>query len=92
MRLAASTQIPAPRFRGGHDTPRSQASPYRQRRANLGDGFAATDIYRGSDLAPGHEIPGPAIIEETFTTIVVYPGWRAILDDAGDYELIRTPA
>jgi N-methylhydantoinase A len=31
----------------------------------------------------------PAIIEETFTTIVVYPGWKAQLDDAGDYELTR---
>ncbi len=32
--------------------------------------------------------PGPAIIEENFTTIVVYPGWNARLDDAGDYELV----
>ena len=32
---------------------------------------------------------GPAIIEETFTTIAVYPGWEAILDDAGDYLLRR---
>jgi N-methylhydantoinase A len=30
---------------------------------------------------------GPAVIEETFTTIVVYPGWKAQVDDAGDYEL-----
>ena len=55
--------------------------------ANLGQGFNATDIYRGSDLGPGHFVPGPAIIEEAFTTIVVYPGWNARLDDAGDYEL-----
>ena len=31
--------------------------------------------------------PGPAIIEVTFTTIVVYPGCKANIDDAGDYEL-----
>jgi N-methylhydantoinase A len=34
-------------------------------------------------------IESPAIIEETFTTIVVYPGWEATLDDAGDYVLAR---
>ena len=29
------------------------------------------------------------MIEETFTTIVVYPGWEARVDDAGDYVLVR---
>jgi N-methylhydantoinase A len=27
------------------------------------------------------------VIEETFTTIAVYPGWQVALDDAGDYVL-----
>jgi len=89
VRLQASTRIPQPTFTGGHDSPRSAATPYKQRRANLGQGFANTDIYRGADLAPGHEINGPAIIEETFTTIVVYPLWCARLDETGDYELRR---
>jgi N-methylhydantoinase A len=35
-------------------------------------------------------LAGPAIIEEIFTTIVVYPGWKAQVDDAGDYELTRS--
>ena len=60
------------------------------RRANLGDGYANTNIFSGPELEPGHVVTGPAIIEETFTTLVVYPGWRAILDDAGDYEITRT--
>jgi N-methylhydantoinase A/oxoprolinase/acetone carboxylase beta subunit len=54
-----------------------------------GGGYQETPIFLGSDLRPGHEVPGPAIIEETFTTIVVYPGWKAHVDDAGDYELTR---
>jgi N-methylhydantoinase A len=87
VRLIASTEIPAPPFGGGGSAPRRDATPAKQRRANLGQGFRTTDIYRGSDLAPGHHIPGPAIIEENFTTIVVYPGWDALVDDAGDYEL-----
>lgn len=89
VRLVASTEIPKPRFTGGFTAQRRSATPVKQRRANLGQGFGATDIYRGSDLGPGHFIPGPAIIEEAFTTIVIYPGWNARLDDAGDYELNR---
>jgi N-methylhydantoinase A len=90
VRLVASTQIPKPHFSGGFTAQRHTATPAKQRRANLGQGFVATDIYRGADLEPGHDIPGPAIIEENFTTIVVYPGWNARLDDAGDYELNRS--
>jgi N-methylhydantoinase A len=89
VRLIASTEIPRPRFTGGFTAQRRSATPVKQRRANLGQGFCETDIYRGADLDPGHFIPGPAIIEEAFTTIVVYPGWNAQLDDAGDYELTR---
>jgi N-methylhydantoinase A len=89
VRLIASTEIPKPHFSGGFKARRRTAVPVKQRRANLGQGFCATDIYRGADLTPGHYIAGPAIIEEAFTTIVVYPGWNAQLDDAGDYELIR---
>jgi len=33
---------------------------------------------------------GPAIIEESFTTVVVYPGWRAVLDQSGDYVLLHS--
>jgi len=45
---------------------------------------------RGPELVPGHVISAPAIIEESFSTIVVYPGWQACVDDAGDYVLLRT--
>lgn len=89
VRLIASTAIPKPRFGGGYTTPRRNATRAKQRRANLGQGFCLTDIYHGCDLVPGHYIPGPAIIEESYTTIVVYPGWNARVDDTGDYELQR---
>ncbi|GAB5450226.1 MAG: hydantoinase/oxoprolinase family protein [Halioglobus sp.] len=89
VRLQAWADVPQPPFKGGLHSARVAATPCKQRRANLGAGFQATDIYRGADLVPGSEVPGPAIIEETFTTIVVYPGWHALVDDAGDYELHR---
>ncbi len=89
VRLHASTDIPRPAFSSGFTTAQVTATPVKQRRANLGQGFHATDIYHGPDLGPGHFVPGPAIIEEAFATVVVYPGWNAYVDDAGDYELRR---
>lgn len=89
VRLVAYVEMPAPAVRGGSSAPTVSVRAGRTRRANLGRGFAQTALFRSSDLRPGHVITGPAIIEETFTTIVVYPGWRAHVDDAGDYELTR---
>ena len=68
----------------------SVREPTKARRANLGQGFDETDIYTGPTLEPGDWLSGPAVIEETFTTIAVYPGWQVALDDAGDYVLTRS--
>ncbi|MBP6725432.1 MAG: hypothetical protein KA137_11360, partial [Halioglobus sp.] len=89
VRLASSVATASPIVAHGFNTPTVLARVAKTRRANLGDGFRETDIFHGTDLKPGHAILGPAIIEETFTTIVVYPGWKALVDDAGDYELRR---
>jgi len=89
VRLAAHVVTPSPRASGGFTPSGKAPSPAKSRRANLGQGFADTPIYLGSDLAPGMEVMSPAIIEETFTTIVVYPGWKAQVDDAGDYQLVK---
>ncbi len=89
VRLATYVETPAPVVGKGFSRPSVAANVAKTRRANLGRGYQETNIYRGADLKPGHEVMSPAIIEETFTTIVVYPGWKARVDDAGDYELSR---
>jgi N-methylhydantoinase A len=89
VRLATHVVTPSPSAVSGFTAPRGDARPAKTRRANLGQSFADTPIYLGGELVPGNEIAGPAIIEESFTTIVVYPGWKARVDDAGDYELVR---
>jgi N-methylhydantoinase A len=90
VRLVTTVASPAPAF-GSAASTATPVSPARAsvRRANLGRGFEEVPVYRGPDLEPGSVIESPAIIEESFTTIVVYPGWRAHIDDAGDYELNR---
>ena len=90
VRLATSAESPRPSFGSGFAASTTEAKPAKTRRANLGDGFAETAIFHGPDLRAGHLVRGPAVIEESFTTIVVYPGWQACLDDAGDYVLQRT--
>jgi len=49
--------------------------------------FMATPVYAGPKLSPGQAILGPAIVEEPFTTIVVYPGQRATVDASGNYSI-----
>ena len=50
-----------------------------------GEAFIETKVYDGTKVLPGNLIPGPAIIEEPETTIVVYPGQEAMLDHYQTY-------
>jgi N-methylhydantoinase A len=85
VRLTASTEVAGPRFGKGTSAARREPAPALVRRANLGRGFEDTAIHRGPALRAGDVVRSPAVIEETFTTIAVYPGWEACVDDAGDY-------
>jgi N-methylhydantoinase A len=89
VRLETSVETPQPRFGHGRSAPAREPAPAGHRLANLGRGFEETAVFHGPDLRPGDRIAAPAIVEETFTTIVVYPGWQAVVDDAGDYVLER---
>ncbi|HET8881670.1 MAG TPA: hypothetical protein VFM56_05790, partial [Solimonas sp.] len=88
-RLVTQVETPSPKVGGGFTAKANAARPAKSRRANLGDGYRDTPVFVGGALRPGDEITGPAIIEESFTTIVVYPRWKARVDDAGDYELTQ---
>jgi N-methylhydantoinase A len=60
-----------------------------RRPAFFGGRFVETPVYDGDEIGHGHRIEGPAIVEERFTTIVVYPGWLAELDAHGNYLIQR---
>jgi len=57
------------------------------RPAHFGDGYVDTAVYDGSGLGVGAEVHGPALVEEPFTVLVVPPGARARVDEAGNYVL-----
>jgi N-methylhydantoinase A len=44
-------------------------------------GFAEIPVYNRDLLVPGNVIPGPAVIEERITTIIVHPSWDARIDE-----------
>lgn len=46
-------------------------------------------VYARASLRPGHEVLGPAIIEQSDTTVCVLPGWRARVHGEGTLLLHR---
>jgi N-methylhydantoinase A len=53
--------------------------PIGHRDAYFGGGFVRTPVYGRKTMSPGHEFTGPAIVEQSDTTLIVYPGQRARL-------------
>lgn len=51
--------------------------------------FRNTPIYNRETLQPGHQLNGPAIINESISTIVVEPGWQAIVTSKNHIVLER---
>lgn len=54
-----------------------------------GHGFVDTAVFDGERLLAGAVVEGPAIIEETFTTVVLPPGARTRVDLYGNYVTVR---
>jgi len=65
---------------------RRDGHPYAERAVYFDEYRArvATPIYRRRQLIEGMTIDGPAIIEQDDTTTVVYPSWRARMDNLGN--------
>jgi N-methylhydantoinase A len=54
-----------------------------------GVGAVPTPGYRGADLRPGTSLPGPLLVREPTTTVVVPPGWTLSVTSLGNYLLQR---
>jgi N-methylhydantoinase A len=89
VRLVARVATPTPDTGGDAMPEAREAAAASRRPVDLGHGPVETPIIDGSAMTPGHFVTGPAVIAETFTTIVVPPGWRADVDGASDYVLSR---
>jgi N-methylhydantoinase A len=65
-----------------HDDPITAGPNARQAYFEELGGYAETPVYRRASLPIGARIAGPAIIEQMDTTVVVYPGFRARIDES----------
>ncbi len=67
-------------------------TPDRVTDARFNDTAMMTGVFLREGLAPGDEIPGPAIIAESIATIVVEPGWTARVNEQDDIVLNAEPS
>jgi N-methylhydantoinase A len=84
VKTVGLTEKPALREYGRTDAPIARALRSR-RPVWFGGRFEDTPVYDGDELGLGHEIEGPAIVEERFTTIVIHPGQTGVIDSFGNY-------
>ncbi|MFQ5859642.1 MAG: hydantoinase/oxoprolinase family protein [Anaerolineae bacterium] len=66
------------------------AAVKRKRRCLFGKDWIETPCYDGERLLAGNVIPGPAIIEEKVTTVVIPKGFTCTVDASGTYLLRRS--
>lgn len=64
--------------------------PREQRAVMFLSGEKLTPVFARENLPPGFAMDGPVIIEEKTSTVVVEPGWRLLVDDAGNLLLLRS--
>jgi N-methylhydantoinase A len=57
-----------------------------------GAGLVDTPFYPGAALGPGTTLPGPLVVREPTTTIVVPPGWTLQVTSLGSYLMQRDGA
>jgi N-methylhydantoinase A len=75
LHVAAIGALP-PMARPHRQPATAPPSPVRIQRMWIDPQSAHLDVpvYRGADLAPGHTVAGPLLVEERTTTVVVLPG------------------
>jgi N-methylhydantoinase A/oxoprolinase/acetone carboxylase beta subunit len=91
LRAVHTYRLPAPRIepparaRGALAGARAGARPVHFAPA----GFVETPVYARARLPLGAGVPGPAIVEQADTTLVVPPGWTIAVEDSGNLRLRR---
>jgi N-methylhydantoinase A len=87
LRVAGTGQVPRPQIRQLPSATEPVDLVHKATRAVYfaeTAGFVSTSIYDRYRLAAGHCIPGPAVIEEMDSTVIVHPDWCATVDRYGN--------
>jgi len=80
LRLVATVPGDKPRLREGPPPP---TVPCGRRRASFDGDWHEVDVVDRADLGAGSSVHGPAVVELAESTLLVRPGWRGTVDQAG---------
>ena len=75
--------------KANRNNPKSAIREYRECYYENIDEFALSPVYNKDKLLAGDIIDGPAIIEYYDATAVIYPKWKAQVDDYGNINIMR---
>ena len=90
LRLVAKGQTQKPKINNKTgQIPVKQPRPILHRKAYFSNGFTDVPVFNGSDFFSGINVPGPAIVEQETTTILVQPGYELHCDLYGNFLLHR---
>ena len=85
VNLRVSAQLAGDALALGSAVPTGPAAPVGELRAYFrGAGQVAMPRYERGALSPGHAVPGPALVEDEWSTTLVYPGQRCRADRLGN--------
>jgi N-methylhydantoinase A len=74
---------PAPELGAGAPAEAAEAARVRSRQAWFAGKLHECPVYRREAMAAGLQVPGPAIVEQEDTTVLVEPGFEARVDPRG---------
>jgi len=86
LRLVATVPGDKPRLREGLPPP---TAPCGRRRASFDGDWREVDVVDRADIGAGSAVGGPAVVELAESTLLVRPGWRGTVDEAGALVLER---
>jgi N-methylhydantoinase A len=77
--MPAATELPSP-------------TPQGRRRIFAAAGWQDWPVWQRATLGRGASLPGPAVIEQDDSTLILLPGWTATVDSRGNLEMQRYAA
>ena len=84
LRVRAIGYLPRPPAQPRPRPVEGAPTPVARREIVVGTSTQTAAVYDRELLVPGHLFEGPAVVEQTDTTTLVPPGWRAAVDPDGN--------
>jgi N-methylhydantoinase A len=90
IRLTAVGEVGKPQSLRAAEAPATTARPRTTRRVFFSEtGFVDTPVFDRDEVARGHHLAGPAIVEQDDSTTVIHPGYAGVGDPTGNILICR---